>query len=594
MTLSRRDALRLGLFGTAAMALPLQKFVRAATPNRMPESQLPAPFSLKFRPIKAATPVLSKQDAVTGAWVDYYDLQMAATNVDLLGNGLKTPAFTYNGQLPGPTIRARQGRKTLVRHTNNLPSTHPTLAYRPWTSVHLHGSASLPQYDGYASDITEPQSYKTYRYPNHQPARTIWYHDHGVHHTAENAYSGLIAQYHLSDGSESVLQLPQGPYDVELMVHDIMFQSNGSILFNLDDESGMWGDVVMVNGTPWPYMEVEPRKYRFRFLVANVSRSYEFSLSTGGPMWIIGSDGGYGPYAQKVTRWRHGMAERYDVIIDFAPYAGKKLQLLNTSPKKNTDYTNTGKVMEFRVGKTVTSKTNNMPQLDSRAAKNVTADRPSTAVPIGKALSPAMFPHTNSCMDLKPADAVNNGVPVRRLVLERSNSKWTINKTTWADVISSGYNKVVANPRLDTSEVWEIANESGGWFHPVHIHLVDFKILSRNGAAPFVHELFPKDVVYLGPNETVKVLMKFETLGRYMVHCHNLIHEDHDMMTQFAVVRDQAQAPTAWENNSMNWDDYCAEPYRGSSWWDFGVMSLDPVYGDPSQPCPYPMPPIDA
>lgn len=594
MTLTRRDALRLGLFGTAAMALPLQKFVRAATPNRMPESQLPKPYTLKFRPITAATPVLSKQDPVTGSWVDHYDMQMTASNLDLLGNGLKTPAFTYNGQLPGPTIRARQGRKTMVRHINNLPATHPSLSYRPWTSVHLHGSATLPQYDGYASDITEPGSYKTYRYPNHQPARTIWYHDHGVHHTAENAYSGLIAQYHLSDGSESVLKLPQGPYDVEMMVSDIMFQTNGSILFNLDDESGMWGDVIMVNGTPWPYMEVEPRKYRFRFLVADVSRSYEFSLSNGGPMWIIGSDGGYGPYAQKVTRWRHGMSERYDVIIDFAPYAGKKLQLLNTSPKKNTDYTNTGKVMEFRVGKTVTSKANNMPQLDSKAAKNVTADRPSTVVPIGKALSPSLFPHTNAAMDLQPSAAVNGGAPVRRLVLERSNSQWTINKTTWADVISSSYNKVVANPLLDTAEVWELVNESGGWFHPLHIHLVDFKILSRNGAAPMVHELFPKDVVYLGPNESVQVLMKFETLGRYMVHCHNLIHEDHDMMTQFAVVRDQSQSPTAWVNNSMNWNDYCAEPYKGSSWYGYGAMSLDPVYADRSQPCTYPMPPIDA
>jgi FtsP/CotA-like multicopper oxidase with cupredoxin domain len=310
-------------------------------------------------------------------------------------------------------------------------------------------------------------------------------------------------------------------------------------------------------------------------------------------MWIIASDGGYGPYAQKVTSWRHGMAERYDVIIDFAPYAGKTIQLKNTSPKKNVDYTNTDKVMEFRVGKTVTSTAGNMPYLDSAQAKAVTADKPSTAIPIGKALPAAQFPHTNSCMDLKASDAVNGGAPVRRLVLERSNSQWTINKTTWKDVIDSGYTKVIANPTLDSVEVWELANESGGWFHPVHIHLVDFKILSRNGKAPGAQEQFPKDVVYLGPNETVRVAMKFESLGRYMVHCHNLIHEDHDMMAQFAVVRDPSLPVDDDENNMMRWDDYCAAPYKSAWWSDQGWASIDPVGGDPCQSVTSPLPDLD-
>ena len=85
-------------------------------------------------------------------------------------------------------------------------------------------------------------------------------------------------------------------------------------------------------------------------------------------------------------------------------------------------------------------------------------------------------------------------------------------------------------------EIWEISNHSGGWFHPTHIHLVDFKILSRNGAAPFPYEQGPKDVVYVGENETVRLLMKFEGRGKYMIHCHNLVHEDHDMMTQYEVI----------------------------------------------------------
>jgi FtsP/CotA-like multicopper oxidase with cupredoxin domain len=95
---------------------------------------------------------------------------------------------------------------------------------------------------------------------------------------------------------------------------------------------------------------------------------------------------------------------------------------------------------------------------------------------------------------------------------------------------------VAADPGLDDVEIWEFENSSGGWFHPVHIHLVDFQILSRNGRAPFAHERGPKDVVYVGEGETVRLLMKFGPhRGKYMIHCHNLPHEDHDMMSQFSV-----------------------------------------------------------
>ena len=126
--------------------------------------------------------------------------------------------FAYDGTVPGPTIKVNQRPPGEVRHRNNLPIEHPTLGYAPWTSVHLHGSASLPQYDGYASDITHPGQYKDYHYPNIQTARTLWYHDHGVHHTAENAYHGLAAQYHIHDPQEQALPIPHGDYDVPLII----------------------------------------------------------------------------------------------------------------------------------------------------------------------------------------------------------------------------------------------------------------------------------------------------------------------------------------------------------------------------------------
>jgi hypothetical protein len=129
-----------------------------------------------------------------------------------------------------------------------------------------------------------------------------------------------------------------------------------------------------------------------------------------------------------------------------------------------------------------------------------------------------------------------DSVATRKFLFERKNGGWTINGKTWADVVDSDYEYVAANPGFEDVEIWELSNPHGGWFHPVHIHLVDFRILDRNGKAPHPWELGPKDVAYVGENETVRVIMRFEhQRGRYMMHCHNLVHEDHDMMTQFEV-----------------------------------------------------------
>jgi FtsP/CotA-like multicopper oxidase with cupredoxin domain len=135
-------------------------------------------------------------------------------------------------------------------------------------------------------------------------------------------------------------------------------------------------------------------------------------------------------------------------------------------------------------------------------------------------------------MALTEADAV----ATRTVEFVRKHGEWTINGHTWADVIASNFTLLEAHPRFNDVEIWQFKNDSGGWFHPAHVHLVDFKILDRNGKPPFDYEKAPKDVVYLGENETVRVILRFERqVGRYMMHCHNLVHEDHDMMVQFEV-----------------------------------------------------------
>jgi len=502
MGLTRRDVIKAGVFAGAALSLPLSRVVsgQSALDSRMPSSKLPKPFTMPFAMPPVAVPV--RTDATT----DYYSITMRPTPLEVIP-GFKTLFFAYDGVVPGPTIQVNRGRQVKVRHINSLPNVHPTLGYRPWTSVHLHGSASLPEFDGYASDVTNPGEYKDYKYPNVQPARTLWYHDHGVHHTAENAYHGLVAQYQMFDPDERALDIPQGRYDVPLIIGDAMFKNDGSLLFTLEDEAGLWGDVILVNGVPWPYMKVERRKYRFRILGVAISRSWRFSLDTGGPMTVIATDGGLMPVPQTVTSFRAASSERYEVIIDFAQYPkGQRVVLQNTSPTNNQNFTNTNKIMAFDVVDEPSDLSNNS---------------------IPDSLNPG-----NEVMALQASQAVTT----RRFQFERDGGNWVINGTTWEDVIRSNFQFTLAKPKRNDVEIWEFQNSSGGWFHPVHVHFTDFKILDRNGRPPAPHERGPKDVAYVGEGETVRVIMKWNGAGKYMMHCHNLIHEDHDMMSQFEIV----------------------------------------------------------
>ena len=421
---------------------------------------------------------------------------------------------------------------------NQLPAVHPTFGTPVEISTHLHGSASLPQYDGYASELTKWQQRNVYHYPNNQPARTLWYHDHGVHYTAQNAYSGLASQYHMHDEDERRL-LPQGDYDVALTLSDMMFKANGSQMYDDRSHSGLWGDVILVNGVPWPVMKVKPRVYRFRLLNASISRSYRPCLSTGDPVHMVATDGGLMPKVQPVTQWRHGSAERYEFLIDFRKYKpGQRIELKNLSNPNNRDYDFTGKIMAFDV-------------------------IPDDGAPDLYKIPGEMRRKDGSLMGKEVMDlAQTKDMKVVNIRVQRDDTtnEWNLNGESWKDVVDSEYKKVLASPDLDETQVWEIQNNSGGWFHPVHIHLIDFKILSRNGRAPFAYEQGPKDVVYVGEGETVKVIMKFGPhRGKYMVHCHNLPHEDHDMMHQFSV--------------GMNGDEYDDPDYKDPN---------DPIHADPA------------
>lgn len=543
MSLSRRGVLQVGAVGGGLAALgvtiPMGEAVRTA--DWISTSSKPRQFSRRMPIPQTLTPTVMSDEY---GEFHHYEIAMRAFSGQVLDAGApKTPLFGYapiggSPSVPGPTLSVEQNTRVRLRVHNQLPPVHPTFGYPIETSVHLHGSASLPQYDGYADDVTRPGHRKDYWYPNHQGPRTLWYHDHGVHNTAQNVYSGLLAQYHLHNPWERA-NLPQGRYDVPLTISDAMFAKDGSLAYMDRDHSGLFGDVITVNGVPWPFHEVEQRFYRFRILMATLSRSMTLSFvnvrtRAALPTYVVATDGGLARPVQ-VSSWRHAGAERYEMMVDFSGCRpGDTVELRNGSAKNNVDYLRTSKVMQFRV---------TGPATESRWNTVVTPP----ASEIHEVMSiPTTASRRRRDIDLEHDDITN---------------EFRINGQTWRDVRESGWTLFAdgsgSPPRPGDVELWRIENNSGGWFHPLHIHLVDFRVVRRTGKISRVQtwEAGPKDVVYVGEGEVVDVLVKYgmapaaypdgrstglaglgaEKGGRYMIHCHNLAHEDHDMMSQFLV-----------------------------------------------------------
>jgi len=523
VAISRREALQLGALGALGLA-GLGGGVALAssgTGSRLASRNTPVPYAGVFRRPPELQPFETGFDDGDPTRPFARFAVTAQLGQLRILPGLTTTVAGYNGIFPGPTIRTSQGTRAEVRIRNGLLTAGFFYPQAMDVSTHLHGSPSLPQYDGYANDITLPGFVKNYHYPNTDRASTLWYHDHRHLVTAQNVYSGLAAFYPLSDPFERA-QLPQGEFDVPLVISDALFNADGSLAFNVTDDIGLWGDIILVNGVPWPTMQVKPRIYRFRVLIGSIGRSYRPTLSNGDPVYIVGTDEGMVPVVQPVPSWRQGTGERYEILIDFRKCkVGQTVDLRNLSNKNNIDFANTDKIMRFQVvadtgpASTVTSVPT---RLDPGPVRD--ADRGGLNV-----------------MDLTPAMAVAR----RELTFQRDSGKWTVNGVTWEDVEASGFTKLFANPKPFSVEQWTFINKSGGWFHPVHVHLIAARIIARNtnGGKPFAWELGPKDVFYTGEGESVTALMQFATRrngeGKYMIHCHNLTHEDNDMMVQFSV-----------------------------------------------------------
>ncbi|KAK0842126.1 hypothetical protein LTS02_016602 [Friedmanniomyces endolithicus] len=435
-----------------------------------------------------------------GRTVQFYTCAIESFTKQIYPNLGPAHMTGYNGTSPGPTYVIPRGTESIIRYLNNGEVS---------AAVHLHGSYTYSVWDGWASDEMAVGQWKDYYYPNSETARSIWYHDHADGHTASDAYYGQAGVYLITDSAEDALGLPAGAYDVPLALTDHSYQANGDLASPNGNPINFFGDVLSVNGQPWPYMSVEPRKYRFRVFDMSLSRAYDLFFADPSGNWItfqvIASDSGL--FGSPVTSndLVIAMGERYEVVIDFSMYAGKNITLGNNMQQAQIqELANTNKVMQFNVGSTVSDNSNN------------------GAVP----------------------STLNGNIqwPAQRTTVDHTfnfqmggESTWTINGVDFSDV----NNRILARPTQGSVQLWELHHTGGPAVHPVHVHLVNMQVVSRTGGSRGVlpyEAAGLKDVVLLEPGETVRVLAFFGPAnGVYMFHCHNLVHEDNTMMDAFNV-----------------------------------------------------------
>jgi spore coat protein A len=438
-----------------------------------------------------------------------------------------TRMWSYGPNAVAPVIEARSNQPLEITWVNQLPAQHflpidyslhgsghdvPEVR----TVAHVHGAKTQSKNDGYPEDWFPVGQRKTCTYPMQQEATALWFHDHAMGLNRLNTYAGLVGMLLVRDEKEDALHLPSGKYEVPLILYDRDFTKDGQLSYDVSpDEKSPWipefsADGLLVNGKIKPYLEVEPRLYRFRVLNAANSRFYTLSLTGNASFTQIGTDQGLLPAPVQQQRLILGCAERADILIDFAKLAGQNIYLR----------TGVQDMMQFRVATRATSTANNTP--------------PAALPPIARIPERA-------------------AVQTRNIELHEYQDQYKhtmvmlINRKHW-------HEPTTEKPKLNTTEIWNFINFTEDT-HPMHIHLVRFQILDRRlfdleellfnkklrylaeAEKPAPHEMGWKDVVQCPYSMMTRVIMKFEGYpGKYLYHCHILEHEANDMMRPFEVV----------------------------------------------------------
>ncbi|MEV7415219.1 multicopper oxidase domain-containing protein [Streptomyces sp. NPDC089919] len=438
----------------------------------------------KFKLAMPVPPTLTPYSTFDG--VDRYVMTMRKAKKEIIP-GIQTDVLTYNGQFPGPVIRAKQNRAVQVLQFNGLDDP---------TSVHLHGGSVTPENDGGPMDTIAPSDFRFYDYPNKQSHASLWFHDHAHHVESEHVYRGLTGTYLLTDEVEQALPLPSGQYDIPIQIRDAAFDDAGQLVYKMNDFRGR--QTVLANGKAYPYFQVAARKYRFRIVDSSNLRSFTLQLADHSEIIQIGSDGGLLTKPFPTNSIPLSPGERADIVIDFSRYpVGSSVVLENTNLGGGTADT-LGQVLRFDIVRTASD---------------------SSSVPATLRTLPALPTPT-----------------AQRTIEMRMDESGAPDAPAYIDNKVYDPNRIDQSVKYGASEVWTIKNVNTFLPHNFHMHLVQFRILSRNGQAPGPAEAGLKDTVWLMPGDEVKVQATFDTYkGTYLYHCHLLDHSAMGMMATYKI-----------------------------------------------------------
>jgi len=419
------------------------------------------------------------------------------------------------GSYLGPTIKVHQGDKIRIRFRNAIPEE---------SIVHWHGLHVPAIMDGHPRYVVpQGQSY-LYEFEVNNRAGTYWYHPHPHGRTGPQVYSGLAGLFLVADEEEQAVGLPDGEYDIPLVIQDRTFDSGNQLVYlsghRMERMTGFLGDMIMVNGLPNFTLPVSTSAYRLRLLNGSNSRIYRLAWEDGRPLTIIGTDGGLleRPVFRKYVFLSPG--ERLEIWADFSENpVGYNTSLLSLPFEA-------GGMGRGRMGKNI--------YLPNGAAFSLFKVRVAHTEKTSYRL-----PETLSEIEpVRLENAVNSYSP-RQFYLTMRHMQWSINGRVFQmeDVADD---EIV---QLGTTEVWEFNNTGSGMMnmmnmpHPIHLHGKQFRVIERSGV---VHEGYVdegwKDTVLLMPGERVRILVDFEDYGgMFLYHCHNLEHEDMGMMRNYFV-----------------------------------------------------------
>lgn len=415
------------------------------------------------------------------------------------------------GSILGPTISLISGGSVNISLQNQMSEP---------TNIHWHGLIIPANMDGHPEDVTQAGSSFNYAFTVNQRAGMYWYHPHPHGFTARQVFKGLAGVFVVNDSEEQSLNLPSGAFEIPLVIQDKRLFPDYAIDYSPqmgEIMTGFMGPYITVNGAYSPYLNVNKRNYRIRILNGSNARIYNIALSNNASFAVIGSDGGLLAAPQTVNSLIVGPGERADLIIDFSSYAiGTDLFLISKTFSAGDAQ---GK-QEFKIIKFVVSKDDN----DSFSLPGTLSSI--NLIPENTATKTRTFSISNPNMGM----GGNSGMNMKGMNMKGMHK---INDKSYDP------NRIDETVQAGSTEIWTFDNTSGDEPHPMHIHGMQFQVLDRTGGRNIVipTEKGWKDTVMVMPGEKVRTIMTFHSnKGKYVVHCHNLEHEEDGMMLQFEVV----------------------------------------------------------